>query len=116
VIGPWPAEGSPIKTRRRFDQGEALPPDRVGERNLEIGQFGKPPKDGYLNPVLTPPLFFGHRLRASTQTADPRREGARGTSCSAMGHNLHLPSRAETTRALKEPPVLRMGYLGIGRN
>ena len=116
MIGPWPAERSPIKTRRRFDQGEALPPDQVGERNLEIGQFGKPPKDGYPNPVLTPPLFFGHRLRARTQTADPRREGARGTLRSAMGRNLHLPSRAETTRALKEPPVLRMGYLGIGRN
>jgi hypothetical protein len=65
----------------------ALPPDQVGERNLEIGQFGKPPKDGYPNPVLTPPLFFGHRLRARTHTADPRREGARGTSCSAMGRN-----------------------------
>jgi hypothetical protein len=57
VIGPWPAERSPIKTRRRFDQGEALPPDQVGVRNLEIGQFGKPPKDGYPNPVLTPPCF-----------------------------------------------------------
>ena len=71
---------------------------------------------GTLILFLTPSLFFGHRLRARTETADPRREGARGTSCSAMGHNLHLPSRAETTRALKEPPVLRMGYLGIGRN